>query len=104
MWRMSALNQHDEPERDPIVVPQSAIDARSVTHAHKALPVWVRLAFDDGRQPQTDKGFALAWTGRHVLVQVLWRMSYYQAAREFWVEATQVDRRQIEPQWIGRSA
>ncbi|WP_422935030.1 hypothetical protein [Sinomonas sp. P47F7] len=101
---MSALNQHDEPDRDPLLVPRAAIESRKVTHAPGSIPVWVRFAFDDGRTEQTDKGFALAWTDRHVLVQVLWRMSYYQAAREFWVEAGQVRRRLIEPQWIGRTA
>ncbi|WP_156144175.1 hypothetical protein [Sinomonas humi] len=101
---MSGLNESGEPERDPIVVPEDAIDARSIVRAHRSIPAWVRLAFDDGRPERTEKGFARAWTDRHVLVQVLWTMSYYRGAREFWVEAEQVRRRLIEPQWLGRSA
>lgn len=101
---MSGLNQAGEPEPDPVTVPEGAIDPSLVVHAHKALPVWVRLAFDDERPDRTEKGFARAWTDRHVLVQVLWQMSYYRGAREFWVDAGQVKRRVIEPQWLGRSA
>lgn len=63
--------------------------------------MWVRLGFDDGRPEMTAKGFAEAWDDRHMLVQVLWRMSYYQAARSFWVEAAQVRRRVIPPKLLG---
>ncbi|NUP74542.1 MAG: hypothetical protein HOQ07_07820 [Sinomonas sp.] len=101
---MSGLNQCGEPERDPVLVAHQAIDPIRITHAHKALPVWVRLTFDDGRPERLEKGFAQAWTDRHVLVQVLWVISYYRGAREFWVDAAQVTRRVIEPQWLGRSA
>ncbi|WP_457317559.1 hypothetical protein [Sinomonas sp. RB5] len=73
-----------------------------MTRPAKALPVWVRLLFDDGRPERTESGFALAWTDRHVLVQVLWQASYYRGAREFWVEAAQVERRVIASQWLGR--
>ena len=101
---MSGLNHLCEPERDPVVVTDAAIDPRVVTRAHQAIPVWVRLTFDDDRSPRTEKGFALAWTERHVFVQVLWMMSYYRAAREFWVDSHQTRRRTIEPQWLGRPA
>ena len=101
---MSGLNEGGDPEPDPIVVPNGAIDSGRITCADKAIPVWVRLAFDDGRPERTEKGFAKAWTDRHVLVQVLWLISYYRGARDFWVEAAQVERRVIEPQWLGRSA
>lgn len=101
---MGGLNQRGEPEPDPVLVPDEEIDPGGITRAHMAVPVWVRLAFDDGRPDRTEKGFALAWTDRHVLVQVLWLISYYRGAREFWVEAGQVKRRVIEPHWLGRSA
>ncbi len=68
---MSALNEAGEPEPDPILVPDTAIDQGRITRAHKAIPVWVRLEFDDGRPERTEKGFAKAWTDQHVLVQVL---------------------------------
>ncbi|WP_138443604.1 hypothetical protein [Sinomonas susongensis] len=101
---MSALNEGGEPEPDPVVTPNDAIDPARITRAHKAVPVWVQLTFDDGRPSRTEKGFVRAWTGRFVLVQVLWQISYYRGAREYWVEAGQVRRRVIEPQWLGRSA
>lgn len=99
---MSGLNEAGGAEPDPVVVPQDAIDQGRVTVAPKALPVWVRLTFDDGRPERIEKGFAKAWTDRHVLVQVLWQASYYLGAREFWVEAGQVENRVIDPQWLGR--
>ncbi|WP_138415299.1 hypothetical protein [Sinomonas gamaensis] len=101
---MSGLNQQGEAEPDPIVVPPEEIDREPITQAHKALPVWVRLTFDDGRPERTEKGFAKAWTEHFVLVQVLWTIAYYRGAREFWVEASSVKRRVIEPAWLGRSA
>ncbi|BCT77101.1 hypothetical protein SCMU_29430 [Sinomonas cyclohexanicum] len=101
---VSGLNETSEAEPDPVVVPADAIDWPRVVTAHKAIPVWVRLTFDDGRAERTERGFAKAWTARHVRVQVLWRLSYYRGAREFWVEPSQVRRRVIEPQWLGRSA
>ena len=101
---MSGLNLLGEAEPDPVVVPVEARDAQRAVRAHRAMPVWVRLSFDDGRPERTEKGFARAWSGQHVLVQVLWSLSYYRGAREFWVEAGQVRRRAIQPQWIGRSA
>jgi hypothetical protein len=100
---VSALNERGESEPDPILVPAEAIDPNQVTRPQSPMPVWVRLTFDDGRPERTQKGFALAWAGQHVQVQVLWEISYYRGAREFWVEAGQVTRRKIEPQWLGRA-
>ncbi|GHG61316.1 hypothetical protein GCM10012320_36160 [Sinomonas cellulolyticus] len=100
---MSALNQRGDAEPDPILVPAASIDPEKVTRPPAPMPVWVRLTFDDGRPERTQKGFALAWTDRHVQVQVLWEISYYRGARDFWVSPDQVTRRTIEPQWLGRS-
>ena len=94
---MSGLNERDEPEPDPVTVEPSG----DVVRPSKALPVWVRLQLQDGSE-RTQWGFALAWTRGQVLVQVQWQMSYYMAAREFWVDATTVTRRVIEPAWRGR--
>jgi hypothetical protein len=101
---VSALNQRGDAEPDPIVVPAASIDPENVTRPQAPMPVWVRLTFDDGRPERTQKGFALAWTAQHVQVQLLWELSYYRGAREFWVDADQITRRTIEPQWLGRSA
>ena len=57
-----------------------------------------------GGRGRSEKGFAKAWTNQFVLMQVLWQISYYRGAREFWADAGQVKRRVIEPQWLGRSA
>ncbi|WP_284762202.1 hypothetical protein [Arthrobacter sp. efr-133-R2A-63] len=101
---MSGLNQSGEPEPDPVVVPDTGIDWARAVRAHQAVPVWVRLTFDDERPACTEKGFACAWTDQHVLVQVLWELSYYRRAREFWVHAGQVKRRVVERRWLDRSA
>ncbi|MGY3564447.1 hypothetical protein [Sinomonas sp. RB5] len=101
---MSELNRIGEPEPDPVVAPVGEACRQRAVRAHRPLPVWVRLTFDDGRTARTEKGFALGWNGEHVLVQVLWGMSYYRGAREFWVGSDQVRRRHLEPQWLGRSA
>jgi hypothetical protein len=79
---MSGLNHPGEPEPDPILIPDAAIDQSRVTRARKAVPIFVRLTLDDGRPSHTEKGFAVAWTDRQVLVQVLWTMYYYRGARE----------------------
>lgn len=100
---MSALNHRGGSEPDPILVPAAAIDPMQISRAQEPMPVWVQLTFDDGRPERTQKGFALAWTDRHVQVQVLWEISYYRGAREVWVSADQVTRRRIEPQWLGRT-
>jgi hypothetical protein len=57
----------------------------------KAPPVWAELTYPDERM-QTVKGFAMAWTRE--LVQVQW--VEYSMAREVWVAADQVRRRQPE--------
>lgn len=101
---MAGLNEAGIGERDPITVPDAVMAGEHVTWAVKAIPVWVRFTFDDGRPERTEKGFAKAWTTRYVLVQVLWQLSYYRGAREFWIDADRVCRRQIEPTRIGWSA
>lgn len=57
----------------------------------KAPPIWADLV-SPGGVTQTVKGFAMAWTRE--LVQVQW--VEYRMAREAWVEAGKVRRRQIE--------
>jgi hypothetical protein len=101
---VSALNQSGDSEPDPVQVPAAEIDPGQVSRPQGPLPVWVRLTFDDGRPERSQKGYALAWTAQHVQVQVLWEISYYHGARDFWVNANQVTRRKTEPQWLGRSA
>jgi hypothetical protein len=101
---VSALNQRGGSESDPILVPAASIDPEKVTRPQTPIPVWVRLTFDDGRPERTQKGFALAWTDQHVQIQVLWEISYYRGALEFWVSADQVTRRTIEPHRLGRPA
>ncbi|GAB3278641.1 hypothetical protein GCM10027449_18850 [Sinomonas notoginsengisoli] len=101
---MSGLNLLGEPEPYPVVVPAETLNALRTVRSRHAPPVWVRLTFDDERPDRIEKGFAQAWTGAHVLVQVLWSLSYYRGAREFWVEAHQVRRRTVGPQWHGRPA
>jgi hypothetical protein len=101
---VSALNQRGDSEPAPVVVPAASIDPKQVSRAQAPMPVWVRLAFDDGRLERTQKGFALAWTAKYVQVQVLWEISYYRGARDFWVNADQVTRRKIEPQWLDSSS
>ncbi|AMM31525.1 hypothetical protein SA2016_0837 [Sinomonas atrocyanea] len=100
---MSALNQRGDSESDPVLVPAAAIDLQKVSRPPAPMPVWVRLTFDDGSAERTQKGFALAWTDQHVQVQMLWEISYYHGARDFWVNADQVTRRAIDPQWLGCS-
>ncbi|MGY3567953.1 hypothetical protein [Sinomonas sp. RB5] len=72
---MRGLNDRGGAEPAPAVVPQDAIDQDRITRAPQDFPVWVALTFDDGRPERTKPGFALAWTDRHVLVQVLWQAS-----------------------------
>ncbi|ASN52644.1 hypothetical protein [Sinomonas sp. R1AF57] len=86
--------------RVPRPVP-SPSPSGNITRALKARPVWVDVPTDDGGETRT-AGFALAWTRDAVEVQVLWRKEYYVAATEFWVGASRVQRRVIEPQWLGR--
>ena len=74
----------------------------SWARAEKPLPVWVTLPLDDGTVARV-KGFAMGWTADVVLVQVLWAREYYRAATEVWVDAGLVERRVIEPEWMGRA-
>ncbi|BCT76942.1 hypothetical protein SCMU_27840 [Sinomonas cyclohexanicum] len=73
----------------------------NVTRPAKARPVWVNVPTDEGGEAYK-RGFALAWTHDRVRVQVLWPKEYFEAATEFWVDASRVQRRAIEPQWLGR--
>ncbi|MFC3299656.1 hypothetical protein FJV46_10775 [Arthrobacter agilis] len=57
----------------------------------KAPPLWVDLIYTDGSK-QTVKAFAMAWTNS--LVRVQW--VEFSIAREAWVDAGAVRRRQIE--------
>ncbi|MGV0110555.1 hypothetical protein [Arthrobacter sp. CP30] len=57
----------------------------------KALPIWCDLVYPDGHS-QTVTGFATAWTDSMVLLQWV----EYSAAREVWVNANVVSRRQLE--------
>lgn len=57
----------------------------------KAPPVWADLTYS-GVVVQTVKGFAMAWTRE--LVQVQWVA--YSIAREAWVTADKVRRRQLQ--------
>jgi hypothetical protein len=61
------------------------------TTTREALPIWCDLIYPDGRT-QTVKGFAMAWTNSLVLCQWV----EYSMAREAWVDAGVVKRRQIE--------
>ena len=81
--------------------PVSLEPPASWTSAPKPLPVWVTLPLSDGTEARV-KGFALAWTAATVLVQVLWAREYYRAATHVWVAAGRVERRVIEPEWMGR--
>lgn len=100
---MASLNAYDLDIPQPLCVSPATVDVAHAARPAKARPVWVRVAVEDGTE-RVEQGFALAWTRQHVLVQVLWRESYYKAAREFWVDAERVSRRVIEPQWLGREA
>lgn len=57
----------------------------------KAPPIWIDLVYADG-QKQTVRGFAMAWTNSMVRVQWV----EYSVAREVWVDAGVVKRRQLE--------
>jgi hypothetical protein len=65
------------------------------------MPVWLRLRWEDGTE-RTVKGFAMGWAGDAVLVQYLAEGSYHLTAREIWMEASNVTRRTIDAQWLGR--
>lgn len=61
------------------------------TTTANAPAIWCDLIYSDGGT-QTVKGFAIAWT--KTFVQVQW--VEYSMAREAWVEASVVRRRQLE--------
>lgn len=98
---MAALNASDTRIPQPLSVSPLLINIERATKPATALPVWVSVAVDDGSE-RVERGFAHAWTRRHVLVQVLWKKAYYRTAIEFLVDAERVQRRIIEPQWLGR--
>ncbi|WP_437770642.1 hypothetical protein [Arthrobacter sp. KNU40] len=92
---MSGLNESDGNIPQPVSVEADLIDLAHVTHPKKSIPIWVRVAVDDGSE-RTESGFALGWTKTHVLVQVQWPAEYYKGAREFWVDAERVKRRVLK--------
>lgn len=81
------------PSRDRFVPPESLPEPEECMHwtTEKAPPVWAKLTYPGG-VVRTVKGFAMAWTRE--LVQVQW--VGYSMAREAWVTADKVRRRQIE--------
>lgn len=81
------------PSRDRYVPPISlpAPTTGITTTTEKAPPIWCDLAYSDGRT-QTVKGFAMAWTNSLVYVQWV----EFSMAREVWVDAGVVKRRQLE--------
>lgn len=81
------------PSRDRYVAPISLpAPTTGVTETtEKAPPIWCDLVYTDGHS-QTVKGFAMAWTNS--LVRVQW--VEYSMAREVWVDAGVVRRRQLE--------
>ncbi|MGO4470354.1 hypothetical protein AB4Y95_00245 [Arthrobacter sp. M-10] len=93
---MSGLNEPVNNIPQPVAVSPDLVDLAHATRPKKTIPVWVRVAVDDGSE-RTEPGFAQGWTREHVLVQVQWPADYYKGAREFWVEATRVRRRVIDP-------
>lgn len=84
------------PLPEPVVVPESALDLEHATKAGRAIPVWVRLTYEDGTEREV-KGFAHGWTKAHVLVQVPWHFDYYESVKSVWVDAATVRRRQLDP-------
>jgi len=82
-------------------MPESDVALESKSEALKAIPVWVRLHFEDGSE-ETAKGFAHAWTRVHVLVQIPWAQAYYTGTKEVWVNAEDVRRRQLQGRGYGR--
>lgn len=81
------------PSRDRFVAPESLAPPTDGVHrtTEKAPPVWANLTYPGG-VTQTVKGFAMAWT--RDLVQVQW--VEYSMAREAWVDAAVVKRRQLK--------
>lgn len=81
------------PSRDRYVPPISlpAPTTGVTTTTENAPPIWCELVYADGRS-QTVKGFAMAWTNSMVYVQWV----EFSMAREVWVDAGVVKRRQLE--------
>jgi hypothetical protein len=81
------------PATDRYVPPISLpIPTEGVTTTTANAPaIWVDLIYSDGRT-QTVKGFAMAWTNSMVLCQYI----ELSRAREVWVDAGAVKRRQPE--------
>jgi hypothetical protein len=81
------------PSRDRFEPPKSLPEPTEGVHwtTENAPAVWAELTYPDDRR-QTVKGFAMAWTRE--LVQVQW--VEYSMAREAWVTAGKVRRRQLE--------
>lgn len=81
------------PSQDRFVPPESLPEPEAGVHwtTENAPAVWAELVYPGG-VVQTVKGFAMAWTRE--LVQVQW--VEYSKAREAWVTADRVRRRQLE--------
>jgi hypothetical protein len=81
------------PSRDRYIPPISLPEpAEGVTETTANAPaIWCDLVYPDGAT-QTVKGFAMAWTAS--LVRVQW--VEHSVAREVWVDAGVVRRRQLE--------
>jgi hypothetical protein len=81
------------PSTDRYVPPVSlpAPTTGATTTTENAPPIWADLVYTDGRV-QTVKGLALAWTNSMVLLQWM----EFSMAREVWVDAGVVRRRQLE--------
>jgi hypothetical protein len=81
------------PSRDRYVPPISLPEPTTgvTTTTENAPPIWADLVYADGHS-QTVKGFAMAWTNSMVLLQWV----EFSMAREVWVDAGVVRRRQLE--------
>lgn len=73
----------------PISLPAPTVGVTTTTE--KAPPLWVDLIYADGAK-QTVRGFAMAWTKSMVFVQWV----EFSMAREVWVDAGAVRRRQLD--------
>lgn len=94
MDRAPRLGWHGiRPSQDRFIPPESLPEPEQGVHwtTENAPTVWAELNYPDGAV-QTVKGFAMARTKE--LVQVQWLE--YSLAREAWVTADKVRRRQLE--------
>lgn len=89
------------PSTDKFIAPESLPEPEDNVYwtTEKAPPIWAELTYP-GDVVQTVKGFAMAWTKE--LVQVQW--IEYSMAREVWVTADKVTRRQFEERRPNRDA